>query len=348
MLSARARSSASHARRRVERGDAPADERRPVRHGANQRDAGAEPARKVREGGLPAAIDTTSRRRSAIAAAMPDADVTHVLWLDREHDGVGRVPPRLHCRPSCAPSIRRASAARRAVSGSATVIASAATPRARSAPIRLSAMCPPPMKAIRIVEPRQDRGPNMAVPIRTIVAPSAIAASRSALIPMDSVSSACPRRLRSASSSRSRRKGARCAVASAAGSGMHIRPFSSRRGKRATDAASAGSAVGVDTAAGRIDAVPHLQQDLERRGVMRSLLVEPLRDPLAIDAVHPVEMRGHVASLVRLQPADEVPGDRQAAQRLELGQRLLQVVLAEIALTGRRRRRVSWPPSAAC
>ena len=67
------------------------------------------------------------------------------------------------------------------------------------------AMLPPPMKQIFMTlrrcassalphalgaTPHISRGPKMAVPTRTIVAPSAIAASRSSDMPIDSVSSA--------------------------------------------------------------------------------------------------------------------------------------------------------------
>ncbi len=45
------------------------------------------------------------------------------------------------------------------------------------------------------------RGPNNAVPIRTCVDPSAIACSRSSVMPIDSVLRTCPQRFASSSSS---------------------------------------------------------------------------------------------------------------------------------------------------
>ena len=75
-------------------------------------------------------------------------------------------------------------------------------------------------------ERAQARRPKIAVPTRTIVAPSAIAASRSALMPIDSVSSARPSRAQRIEQLAQCAVRPRCAAKSAAGSGIAISPRS--------------------------------------------------------------------------------------------------------------------------
>src|SRR5690606_29359421 len=66
------------------------------------------------------------------------------------------------------------------------------------------------------------RAPKIALPTRTSVLPSAIAASRSSDMPIDKVSSAWPRAISSSRKRRSNPKRSRCNAASGVGSGMHI------------------------------------------------------------------------------------------------------------------------------
>src|SRR5205814_1673215 len=73
-----------------------------------------------------------------------------------------------------------------------------------------------------------------AVQVRPMVVPSGTAASRSALMPIDSVSSARPSSRNCCSIARSAAWGRRCASSPSAGSGIAIRPRSRTRGKRAT------------------------------------------------------------------------------------------------------------------
>src|SRR6266496_1226619 len=68
------------------------------------------------------------------------------------------------------------------------------------------------------------RGPKIAVPTRTRVAPSSTATSKSAVMPIDSARRSPPRRR---ASSASRRNSGRVASAEGAGGGMSIRPISS-------------------------------------------------------------------------------------------------------------------------
>ena len=78
-----------------------------------------------------------------------------------------------------------------------------------------------------------------------------------------------------------------------------------------------------------------LQTDIDGTQFGRALFGKPARDLLAIDAMHPAEMLGHVAGLVGLQRTDEMPFDVvEIGQRLLFFQRFLQIVLAEGALTG--------------
>src|SRR4051812_39369362 len=62
----------------------------------------------------------------------------------------------------------------------------------------------------------------------------------------------------------------------------------------------------------------------------RPLLRQPLGDLQALDTVDPVKMAGNDPCFVGLDPADEVPGDRQILQFLDLAECLLQVTLTDI------------------
>ena len=64
------------------------------------------------------------------------------------------------------------------------------------------------------------------------------------------------------------------------------------------------------------------------------LAAEPPGRLQAIDTVNPVKVLGDRSCFIGLQVADEVPGDVQGGRLLELSQRLLHDVLAEIALSG--------------
>ncbi len=69
--------------------------------------------------------------------------------------------------------------------------------------------------------------------------------------------------------------------------------------------------------------------------MVRPLGAEPLGDAQPVDRVHPLAALGHVAGLVRLQLADEMPGERPPAQGVDLRDGLLDVVLSELRLTER-------------
>src|SRR3984893_1095054 len=95
---------------------------------------------------------------------------------------------------------------------------------------------------------------------------------------------------------------------------------------------------GCDAALGAFLREVHLQADVEGRRVERALRGEALGDPEPVECVHPGEGFRDRAGLVGLHPPDEVPGELGIAQRGHLGQRLLQVALAEVleAAAGRK------------
>src|SRR5882672_7355747 len=84
--------------------------------------------------------------------------------------------------------------------------------------LALDAHAPPSVTAAR-----GGRGPKMAVPTRTMVAPSSMATSKSPLMPMEQCSSPTASR-----SSRRRRNHGRDASAESVAGGMHMRPRTSR------------------------------------------------------------------------------------------------------------------------
>ncbi len=103
------------------------------------------------------------------------------------------------------------------------------------------------------------------VPTRTIVAPSAIAASRSALMPMDSVSSARPSRFSASSSSRRRRCGSRCAVEAVGRLGNRHQAAQSQAGQRGDLPRHRAHGRRRQPALARLAVDVHLQADVQRR-----------------------------------------------------------------------------------
>ncbi len=87
-----------------------------------------------------------------------------------------------------------------------------------------------------------------------------------------------------------------------------------------------------------------LQTDIQRGGVVRTLLREPLRDLQAVERVYPGEALGYRTRFVGLQPANEVPCQwahsrvGQPRKGSHLGERLLRIALPELCQPRRRRR----------
>src|SRR5690606_10138398 len=78
----------------------------------------------------------------------------------------------------------------------------------------------------------------------------------------------------------------------------------------------------------------HLNQNVQRRRVVRPLLGEASRDPFAVDGMRPMKALGDEPRLVALYPADEVPDDVEVRERVELPLGFLGVALAEMTLSG--------------
>ena len=133
---------------------------------------------------MPAAIETTSGRLAAPARPVPQRTARTHLRLGRQHPGRGiphgprRRRPNTWTPKSCAQGIAQQQGPVRP-RGCWRVAPARASP-----PTRLRAMLPPPMKARRVVHAVDSscldgRGPNRALPMRTMVAPSAIASAGS-------------------------------------------------------------------------------------------------------------------------------------------------------------------------
>src|SRR6056297_1353084 len=129
------------------------------------------------------------------------------------------------------------------------------------------------------------------------------------------------------------------------GPALGVQPL--RRGRDAHQAAQAqprqpGDPVGQRrellrraAALGRLVVDVDLDAHLQRRRLGRTLLAQAPRDLDPLDGVHPVETLGDRPGLVRLDGADEMPGEARFAERLHGSERALQRVLAEMALAGR-------------
>src|SRR5690606_31420895 len=81
----------------------------------------------------------------------------------------------------------------------------------------------------------------------------------------------------------------------------------------------------------------HLHTDLQGRQMFRALRRKTLGDLETVYRVDPGEVLRHLACLVALQGADEMPFEIEIGQRLDLGHAFLHVVLAEGALAAARR-----------
>ena len=186
------------------------------------------------------------------------------------------------------------------------------------------------------------RRPKIAVPTRTIVAPSSIATSKSWLMPIESSAAGRPGSPAATSASRRSRSCRNHGRESSgfSGNGRHDhqpaqieppwrrgrpargRASSARRRRtsspRAPDRPEAGSAARVPTLDGR--------------------RVQPAEQVEAVDRLNPARTRGGLLRLVGLQVADEVPLEREIAQRVDLVEAFLNAILAEVALAGRRGR----------
>ncbi len=172
---------------------------------------------------------------------------------------------------------------------------------------------------------RGARAPKIAVPTRTMVEPSAIAASRSSDIPIDSTSTFKP-------SSRSCRNNA---LVLRKGDPL-LRDVGLRRGDRHQPAQAQArqplngggelaELIGRDAGLARLGADVDLQQHIEPRQIRRPLFGQTFGSLQAVDRLDPVETLGDRACLVALYRPDKVPLEREVGPQ-------------------RRECRPSWPP----
>ena len=177
------------------------------------------------------------------------------------------------------------------------------------------------------------RRPKIAVPTRTIVAPSPIAISKSRVMPIDNSPRAAgskPSSSRVSRSCRRRRNQGRTASGSSDHGGISISPRT-----RAARHVRAASSNGRTSSAGApcLAASPARSAWMSRLGRGRRLgrgLIETAQQPCAVDGVNPVECDRGAAGLVGLQVADQVPPDPQPGCPLDLAQSLLDAVLSEV------------------
>ena len=157
---------------------------------------------------------------------------------------------------------------------------------------------------------RASRAPKIAVPMRSIVAPSASAARQSCDMPMERVSPSSPA-ARIASSSRRRTANSLPRLRLVARGARHAHEAAEAQAGQRRDVPREGERLaGLDAPLGRLLADVDLDAHVEGRLARRAVPREDLGELRAVDAVHPVEMLRHVPRLVALQGADEMPGGR--------------------------------------
>ena len=77
-----------------------------------------------------------------------------------------------------------------------------------------------------------------------------------------------------------------------------------------------------------------LKADVQWRAVVWPLIVETGGDLETIDGVSPVKISSDIPRLIRLNPADKVPGDIERLQFLQLAGGLLNDIFSKIANSG--------------
>ena len=326
---------------RIERGGPAAEERRGVRHGPDDRGGVIEP--------LEDPGDRDPRRDGddegpalAHRPGRPGDGRAHVLRLDREHHHVARDrrlpvvgghPHRESLREVPAPfrhglrhedGRRRMAAlhepahqARRHVApadesdlqGHAPLraITNGKDYRRFGAPGKGGGRSAPPGPQTRAWT--QARGPNTAVPIRTMVAPSATAASRSSVMPMERVSRARPSPRRRSYTSTRGRSTARLPIEPGAGPGNGHQAPEAQPGELGDRRGELRGLVDPHPRLGRFLAHVDLETHVERRQPRRALVAQAPCDAQPVHGLDPVEALRHRPRLVGLKGAHEVPFD---------------------------------------
>ncbi len=176
----------------------------------------------------------------------------------------------------------------------------------------------------------------MALPTRTMVAPSAIAAAMSPDMPIESVSIVKPPARSALGQHAQPGKGG--ALQRRVGLRFRNRHQAAQRQvrQRRDLARQLRQFGGRGAALGGLAADVHLQADVQRSHLGRTLFGQALGDFQALHGMHPGEAGGDRARLVALDRADEMPFDRRIRLRARHGGDLfdafLQIVFTEGAL----------------
>ena len=271
--------------------------------------------REIASSVMPAAMVRTSW----LPTEMRSERGLRVLRLDREHEHVGCAAPPRRARSRRAPDSARRGARAPPESTSTTAIERASPPFAISPPISAVAMLPPPRKAIFTPRPSAlSRSPKMAVPTRTIVAPSAtrelevVGHAHRQRVEAECLSARLEL-LHFADSARAPRPG----------SGIAISPRSRSRGS-----ADDGLRERGDFAAGATPLLVASPLTLTWISTLSGArpagrCSESRRAIFSLaDSVDPVEALGGDARLVALERPDEVPLERRGGRRLAFFARL--------------------------
>jgi hypothetical protein len=170
--------------------------------------------------------------------------------------------------------------------------------------------------------------------MRTMVAPSAMAASRSWDMPMDRVSSGTPAARMDSDSSAQLRKGSALGAGSSAGSGIAIRPRNRSPGRRLTAWQRASASSGAQPLLLASPETLTCTQTCSGGSVGRGAGGKAFGDFQAFDGVHPTEVFGDLAGLVALQRADEMPVQIARSTANGSCRHLPDVILAKSPLSG--------------
>ena len=178
---------------------------------------------------------------------------------------------------------------------------------------------------------------NSAEPTCTIVAPSAMAKSKSWLIPIDRSASDTPSGQIGCSwlrSCRSRAKSCRARSRPPSSAAMPISPHRQMR-KLAQPGHQALQILRGEPMLGGFRRDIDLQQDRRRLTPLRRRLLERLQQPRAVDRVDQPNQRQRAVDFVALQVAHQVPSQRRARGRrpeqLGLRPQLLRTAFAQVA-----------------
>ena len=196
------------------------------------------------------------------------------------------------------------------------------------------------------------RSPKIAVPTRTMVAPSSIATSKSWLMPIDSsASAACVDALRNeivSETTQGGEIGAGVFRVGHRGRQQHQPDHANGRAARRPLRRSA-TARRRERRAWSLRRPGRLESaDRALRPPSAAALSRAVTSSAIVHGVNDVEERGSLARLVGLQVSDEMPAQRQVGGVGDLAFGFLNLVFAEIDLTGwqrrrgRDRRKTSW------